>query len=61
MTAVEPCRNTGVCQKCRGTGVHMAESFEQYECEICGGTGECPCIHDHTAHEAPALNPTYTR
>lgn len=53
---VQSCNGTGTCARCRGAGVHMRESFEEYECEVCGGEGECPCVHDSTLHAQPATH-----
>jgi DnaJ-class molecular chaperone len=48
------CNDTLVCQRCDGSGVHMHETFHEVECEICDGTGDCPCVHDADAHREKA-------
>jgi len=46
----EPCGGSGVCQRCGGSGVHADD-----ECEVCFGTGECPCVYDGTCHPSPVV------
>lgn len=49
-----PCNGTGWCEQCQGRGSHYRHTCHAAECEVCGGTGECPCQYDMHAHAAPA-------
>ncbi len=49
----DPCGGSGVCQRCNGEGTHPDETCDWVECEICLGSGECPCIWDCRAHASP--------
>lgn len=50
---IEGCNATGVCARCQGHGAHQRETFEDAECEVCDGTGDCPCVHNMRAHAPP--------
>ena len=52
---IQSCGATGHCERCVGRGSHYRETFEAAECEVCDGSGECPCIFEgEAAHANPA-------
>lgn len=53
---VAECRGTGWCHRCKGEGAHYHDSYEPVECEVCDGTGECPCQYDSTVHPNPCFD-----
>lgn len=56
MANVEQCGATGHCERCEGNGFHYHQTMEPAECEVCNGTGECPCIYDMHAHDNPCVD-----